>query len=122
MVLKSHINLKDNSIGQIFTPEYIAEFMVENIVKLIEDNNLFENKRQNLTDLRILEPSAGRGVFLKLLIENKFSDITAYETDINLKNILIECYPTVKFKFENFLGSDLNDSYDIIIGNPPYLG
>ncbi|MFX1586820.1 MAG: Eco57I restriction-modification methylase domain-containing protein [Promethearchaeota archaeon] len=122
MVLKSNINLKDNSIGQIFTPEYIAEFMVENIVKLIKDNNLFKNKRQSLTDLRILEPSAGRGVFLKVLIENKFSDITAYETDINLKHRLIKSYPTIKFKFENFLGSDLNDSYDIIIGNPPYLG
>ncbi|MFX1494117.1 MAG: Eco57I restriction-modification methylase domain-containing protein [Promethearchaeota archaeon] len=122
MVLKSKINLKNNSIGQIFTPEYIAEFMVKNIVKLIKNNNLFKNKQQILSDLRILEPSAGRGVFLKFLIENKFSDITAYETDINLKHRLTKSFPTVKFKFENFLGSDLNDSYDMIIGNPPYLG
>jgi len=122
MVLKSNINLKNNSIGQIFTPEYIAEFMVKNIVKLIKDNNLFQNKQQSLSDLRILEPSAGRGVFLKFLIESKFSDIIAYEMDINLKHRLMKSYPTVKFKFENFLGSDLNDSYDMIIGNPPYLG
>ncbi|MFW9946695.1 MAG: Eco57I restriction-modification methylase domain-containing protein [Candidatus Odinarchaeota archaeon] len=122
MVLKSKINLKNNSIGQIFTPEYIAEFMVKNIVKLIKNNNFFKNKQQILSDLRILEPSAGRGVFLKFLIENKFSDITAYETDINLKHRLTKYFPTVKFKFENFLGSDLNDSYDMIIGNPPYLG
>ena len=122
MVLKSNINLNNNSIGQIFTPEYIAEFMVKNIANLIKDNNLFKNKQQRLSDLRILEPSAGRGVFLKFLIENKFSDITAYEMDINLKHKLMKSYPTVKFEFENFLGSDLNDSYDIIIGNPPYLG
>ncbi len=122
MVLKSNINLKNNSIGQIFTPEYIAEFMVKNFVKLIKDNNFFKNKQQSLSNLRILEPSAGRGVFLKFLIENKFSDITAYEMDINLKHKLMKSYPTVKFEFDNFLGSDLNDSYDIIIGNPPYLG
>ncbi|MFX1361694.1 MAG: Eco57I restriction-modification methylase domain-containing protein [Promethearchaeota archaeon] len=122
MVLKSNINLKNNLIGQIFTPEYIAEFMVKNTIQLIKSNNLFKNKQQNLSDLRILEPSAGKGVFLKFLIGNKFSDITAYEMDVNLKHKLMKSYPTVKFKFENFLGSDLNDSYDIIIGNPPYLG
>jgi adenine-specific DNA-methyltransferase len=122
MVLKSNINLKNNSIGQIFTPEYIAEFMVKNIIKLIKDNNLFKNQQQSLSELRILEPSAGRGVFLKFLIENKLSNITAYEMDINLKHRLMKSYPTVKFEFENFLGSDLNDSYDMIIGNPPYLG
>ncbi|MFX1266884.1 MAG: Eco57I restriction-modification methylase domain-containing protein [Promethearchaeota archaeon] len=122
MVLKSNINLKNNLIGQIFTPEYIAEFMVKNTIQLIKSNNLFKNKQQNLSDLRILEPSAGKGVFLKFLIGNKFSDITAYEMDVNLKHRLMKSYPTVKFKFENFLGSDLNDSYDIIIGNPPYLG
>jgi len=122
MVLKSNINLKNNSIGQIFTPEYIAEFMVKNIVKLIKDQNLFKNKQQSLSNLRILEPSAGKGVFLKFLIEYKFSNITAYEMDINLKHRLMKSYPTVKFEFKNFLGSDLNDSYDMIIGNPPYLG
>ena len=107
MVLKSNINIKNNSIGQIFTPEYIAEFMVKNIAKLIKDNNLFKNKQQSLSNLRILDPSAGRGVFLKFLIESKFSDITAYEMDINLKHRLMKSYPTVKFEFENLRKSKI---------------
>ena len=28
----------------------------------------------------------------------------------------------LKFEFNNFLGSNTTDKYDIIIGNPPYLG
>ena len=42
--------------------------------------------------------------------------------DNNLKEKLLTSYPTVNFKFDNFLGSDPAENFDIIIGNPPYLG
>ena len=37
-------NSTNKAISQIFTPNYIAEFMVKNIAKLIKDNNFFKNK------------------------------------------------------------------------------
>lgn len=103
------------SIGQIFTPKYVAEFMVQNLVRHIrKSDNILKN-------LKILEPSVGKGVFLKFL-QKFFSDITAYELDRTLKKNLSEKYPKTKFIFEDFLSSSIYEHYDIIIGNPPYLG
>ena len=116
MVLKNNNKRGYNLIGQIFTPKYIAKFMVNNISNFITTDN------KTHQDLKVLEPSVGEGIFLKSLIQNNFSDITAYEMDNSLKTNLLKNYPQVKFNFENFLGSDLNEKFDIIIGNPPYLG
>ncbi len=116
MVIKN-INFKrDNRIGQIFTPSYIAEFMVRNIISFITKS------RKDPSNLKILEPSVGEGIFLKYLLKYNFSDITAYEMDDNLKDTLLKSYPNIDFKFNNFLGSNPNEKFDIIIGNPPYLG
>ncbi|HEC37882.1 hypothetical protein LCGC14_1724550 [marine sediment metagenome] len=103
------------SISQIFTPKYIAGFMVNNLVKFIQKPSRTPN------NLKILEPSVGEGVFLEFLQEIS-SDITAYELDRTLKKNLLDKYPEIKFRFKNFLGSNTNENFDIIIGNPPYLG
>jgi adenine-specific DNA-methyltransferase len=116
MVLNKRNYNGNKVIGQIFTPKYIVKFMVSNVLKFIED------LKKKPRDIKVLEHSVGKGIFLKYLIQNNFSDITAYEIDKNLKNHLINAYPGVKFKFENVLGSKFNDKYDLIIGNPPYLG
>jgi len=116
MVLKNNNYIKDNRIGQIFTPSYIAEFIINNIISFII------NSRKDIPTLRILEPSVGEGIFLKYLLENNLFNITAYEMDNKLKETLLESYPNIKFKFENFLGSDPNEKFDLIVGNPPYLG
>jgi len=115
MVLKKNKNLEENSIGQVFTPKYIAKFMVKNCLR-------FRNFYSNNHDIKVLEPSAGKGIFLKYLIQNNFKNITAYEIDEDLRSNLLKKYPEVKFKFENVLGSNLNERFDLIIGNPPYLG
>ncbi len=114
MVIKNIDSNLNSSIGQIFTPSYIAEFMVKNLFNFIE-----KNKSQNL---RVLEPSVGEGIFLKYLIENGLENIIAFEIDHHLKVNLLSAYPNITFKFENFLGCDPNEKFDIIIGNPPYLG
>ena len=107
-----------NRLSQIFTPDYIAEFMVKNIKQ-----HYFSTYNESTIDkIKILEPSAGRGIFLKHLLSEGFTDITAYELDQTLKTPLLKSYPNVKLRFENFLGSDANEKFDIIVGNPPYLG
>ncbi len=116
MVIKNNHSERDNKIGQIFTPSYIAEFMVKNIISFVTKS------RKEHSNLRILEPSVGEGIFLKYLLKYNFSDIIAYEMDDNLIDTLLNSYPNVHFKFENFLGSDKSEKFDIIIGNPPYLG
>ena len=116
MVLNKRNYNGNESIGQIFTPKLIAKFMVNNVLKFI--GNLKKDPRY----IKVLEPSVGKGIFLKYLIQNNFSDIIGYEIDKNLKNYLINAYPGIKFKFENVLGSNFNEKFDLIIGNPPYLG
>ncbi|MFX1530319.1 MAG: Eco57I restriction-modification methylase domain-containing protein, partial [Promethearchaeota archaeon] len=107
---------RNNTIGQIFTPEYVAEFMVENIIKFIKDKN------SSSQDLKVLEPAVGEGVFLHQLQQKGFSNIDAFEMDLSLKEFLLNSFPKVNFQFENFLGTNKIEKFDIIIGNPPYLG
>ncbi|MBY9017769.1 MAG: Eco57I restriction-modification methylase domain-containing protein [Candidatus Lokiarchaeota archaeon] len=112
------MDINKNQLGQIFTPDYMAEFMVKNVKSLY----LVKQDIKILEEVKILEPSAGKGVFLKHLISEGFINITAYEIDQKLETSLLEDYPDVKFKFDNFLGSNPNEKFDIIMGNPPYLG
>jgi adenine-specific DNA-methyltransferase len=117
MVSKKINITKNNIIGQIFTPDYVAEFMVKNCIKFIK------RKRSNTSeDFKVLEPSVGEGIFLKYLKNNSFSNICAYEMDLSLKDTLLDSFPTIRFKFDNFLSSKASEKFDFIIGNPPYLG
>ena len=112
------MDLHKNRLSQIFTPDYIAEFMVKNI----KQHYFSANNASTIDKIKILEPSAGKGIFLKYILGEGFTDITAYELDQTLKTSLSKSYPNVELKFENFLGSDANEKFDIVIGNPPYLG
>ena len=116
MVAKNNRIHGNNTISQIFTPDYVAEFMVKNVINIIKDN------KKNSQDLKILEPAVGEGIFLKYLLQNKFSNIFAYEMDLSLKDFLLDSFPTVNFRFDNFFGSEKHEKFDLIIGNPPYLG
>lgn len=90
-----------NKYGQYFTIDLIAEFMV----------NLISKQK----DSRVLEPSCGKGVFLKYLIKSGFTNISAYEIDNKLKSD----YKFIKYK--SFLSVPTDEKYDIVIGNPPYI-
>ncbi|MHA1148314.1 MAG: Eco57I restriction-modification methylase domain-containing protein [Promethearchaeota archaeon] len=111
-------NQDNSSIGQFFTPSYVAEFMVKNLVEIVERNN----DSISLSKLKVLEPSAGEGIFLKYLSQCNFSSIIAYEMDNTLKEKLLKSYPKIEFRFKNFFSSNPNERFDLIIGNPPYLG
>ena len=60
MVSKKNNFKRSNTIGQIFTPDYISEFMVKNSINFIKKNNGKISR-----NFKVLEPSAGEGEFLK---------------------------------------------------------
>jgi len=119
---KKDIEQQSAVIGQIFTPSHIAKFMVSNVLELLKTLNYEDNFSIAINDLKVLDPTTGEGVYLKYLLEYNLTNITAYEIDNRLKSHLVKNYPNVQFRFENFLGSDINEKFDVIIGNPPYLG
>ena len=91
-----------NKFGQYFTPEYIAGLMIN---------------MSDITDKsEILEPSCGEGVFVRLLTEKGYKNIDAYEIDKSLGSDL-NC-----IKYESFVSAQIEKTYDLIIGNPPYIG
>lgn len=90
-----------NKYGQYFTRPEIAEFMV----------TLISHGR----DAKILEPSCGKGVFLKALLANHFTRLSAYEIDDSL-------HAGFQFvEYASFISVPTTDKYDVIIGNPPYI-
>ncbi|MHA1381793.1 MAG: Eco57I restriction-modification methylase domain-containing protein [Candidatus Helarchaeota archaeon] len=94
-------NEKIKKLGQNFTNIEIVKFMIKTISK-------------NKDDL-ILEPSAGKGIFINELFKQGFSNVDAYEIDSSL----IENFNLIKN--EDFLNVKIEEKYDCIIGNPPYV-
>lgn len=90
------------NLGQYFTPPYIADFMIE----------LSEVSKS----AKILEPACGQGVFLKLLKEKGYKNIVGYEIDKTLKPIT-----DAKIIFKSFVSKKIDEKYDLVIGNPPYI-
>lgn len=64
---------------------------------------------------RVLEPSCGKGVFLDNLIKHGYYNLSAYEIDKSLG----AKYDFIQFV--SFLSVSLNEKFDVIIGNPPYI-
>jgi adenine-specific DNA-methyltransferase len=110
--------LIEKKISQFFTPDFIAKFMVENSIKFLKHRS----KIDDLNTLKVLEPSAGKGIFLKYLIDMGLQNVTACEIDSSLETYLKKEYPIVDLRIKNFLGSPRKEEYDLVIGNPPYLG
>lgn len=90
-----------NKYGQYFTISLIADFMVTLI--------------SHSKDSRVLEPSCGKGVFLDHLVEHGFTNLSAYEIDRTLG----AKYDFIQFV--SFLSVPLNEKFDVVIGNPPYI-
>lgn len=90
------------NLGQYFTPEHVADFMI----------GLSSVPKKG----KILEPACGEGIFLKLLEEKGYKNIVGYEVDKTLKKIT-----EALIFFESFVTADIKDKYDLIIGNPPYI-
>lgn len=90
-----------NKFGQYFTPKVVADFMID--LADISANS------------KILEPSCGEGVFLKLLQDKGFNNLTAYEIDEDLAQDFFNV------RYESFVSATIDEKFDLIIGNPPYI-
>jgi adenine-specific DNA-methyltransferase len=90
-----------NKFGQYFTPKVVADFMIS--LADISANS------------KILEPSCGEGIFLKKLLQKGYNNLTAFEID---KDLATE-FPFVRY--ESFVSANIDDKFDLIIGNPPYI-
>lgn len=93
--------IQKNKYGQYFTPNLIANFMIE-----LADIGL---------ESKILEPSSGTGVFLDLLQKKGFENVSAYEIDEDLAK-RHDCTTNA-----NFLSASIESEFDLVIGNPPYI-
>jgi len=169
---------KRKNTGSYYTPDYIAEYMVNSVLidyflenfnfkkEIIYDIFVKRSKKNYksemlditkiLCDLKIVDLSSGTGIFLfeyiKIIIEllididkeklKKIIENNIYAFDINKNalNILELKMNELYFKYDNtilikiksfnidsitddlFLNYIPKDGFDIVIGNPPYLG
>ena len=123
--------------GSYYTPQLLADFMVYHVFSKYKLNK----------DIRILEPSAGDGIFFESLFNNPtFKDrkkdrFRIFDSVNNVKIVAIEkndvamkkCKNRAKiFAKKSLKTSFLNEDYlefwkrdkskfDLIIGNPPYI-
>ena len=91
-----------NPHGQYFTPRALAEMMV--------------SLATSRPDARVLEPSAGQGVFLDVLSAHGFTDVTGIEIDPAL--VRSSAHPLLLGSFVSWTPPH---PYDLVIGNPPYI-
>ncbi|MFX1516329.1 MAG: class I SAM-dependent DNA methyltransferase, partial [Promethearchaeota archaeon] len=90
------------SMGQYFTPINIARLMIE----------LISNGKEK----RILEPSAGKGIFLSILASMGYRELKGIEIDPSIAN-----QSPIPIEVENFFDFPTSEKYDVVIGNPPYI-
>lgn len=94
-------------LGQFLTSREIAEFMTSLTGKGLE--------------CAVLEPSAGEGAFLEALAASGFQNVTAIEYDEGYCRALEGKYGKYDVRHQDFLGTERDEKYDLIIGNPPYV-
>ncbi|MBS1759127.1 MAG: N-6 DNA methylase [Bacteroidetes bacterium] len=94
-------HIAKNKFGQYFTPKVVADFMID-----LADTS---------TNSKILEPSCGEGIFLEILKQKGYNNLTAYEIDQDLATDFSFV------RYESFVSADIDEKFDLIIGNPPYI-
>lgn len=98
--------------AQFFTPEEVAEVMVDWVLK-------------NKSLKKVLEPAFGLGVFSRLLLEQKPNiEIKGFDVDpiiFEEANHFFNDFANVNLILEDYLFNDWNNKYDGILCNPPYF-
>ena len=117
--------------GVVFTPEWVANFMVDEIL----------NSQKINGDEKILDAGCGEGVFT-IIAAQKFSKLSGkkyekviedniYFADIseeyiektkqNLQKLSKNKITKFNATIDDFCFHDFNEKFDFIIGNPPYV-
>lgn len=109
------------SNGSYYTPQELSTFIWDHALKSL----------QRISSVRVLEPSCGDGVFLQSISELKTDKsflIDAVEID---KSALVQAQKAkrqinghfqIQYINDDFLSLDLDSKYDLVVGNPPYVG
>lgn len=109
--------LKINVNKNVLIPRYETEYLVEKTIKYIE--------KLNFTNPKILDLCTGSGA-IGLTLKKELPESTVTMSDISLKALKVarknkkELNLNVKLIKSN-LFKNINDKYDIIISNPPYV-
>ena len=105
--------MNKKNFGQVFTPDFIANFMISLIKGKINKNS------------SCLDPCVGQNIFFKTLIKKtKYKQLVGIEIDEELiTKDLLHFYKSSKTKFYNidFFNYDIKNKFEIIIMNPPYV-
>jgi len=94
--------------GQYFTPKFVREYLISKLPKI-------ENPK-------ILDPANGSGEFL--VTANEYFDnpeLHGWEIDSNLVELSKKLIPNAKIKNLDSLKENYDESFDFVIGNPPYF-
>lgn len=95
-----------HSKGQYFTKN---KYLQDELYKLILNNPKL-----------ILEPSVGRGDLVKTVLDKKGGmEFDYFEIDKTIP--LLECINKDKLIYADFLKQNIENKYETIIGNPPYV-
>ncbi|QTA79744.1 SAM-dependent methyltransferase [Desulfonema limicola] len=98
--------------AQFFTPEPIAEIMINWLLK-----------NDNVSTL--LEPAFGLGIFSRLVLDNKKDiQIKGFEIDPAIFHIAkqnFSKFSNINLLLEDYLFNDWNNKYDAVACNPPYF-
>lgn len=105
-------------LGQYFTPANIK-------------SDIFEYVRQKLPewldetapDGKALEPSAGTGELIELILRMGFKpdNVTAYEIEPELRALLATKFGGTVIRGDFLDGTDPGDKYSLVLSNPPYV-
>lgn len=106
------------SVGRgVLIPRLETELMIEKAILLAK-----ESFRERVKVLDLCSGSGVLGITFSLEINSHLtmsdiSDIALHYSEMNAKNLGLECYNIIK----SDLFSEINESFDIIISNPPYI-
>lgn len=104
-------SLKQSVLTAFYTPSAVTEALTD----VLKEHQVIPEK--------VLEPSAGIGVFVDSVLDNNpKADIMAFEKDLLTGKILHHLHPEQKVRIEGFekIEKPFNDYFDLAISNIPF--